>query len=257
MSSGARLMLLSTSGATVRRHARRPSTSAVIGPNSEGDYVASGIRDLVTAWVGRRDLELDVFPWLTVRTDGWAIFHENDCIVSRLPCASMIAVSGRRYRGPTRRLVDTIAAELRARRIVFTYLVPPYPVWNSASRDLARAWQISQQPAPEDAYGALGRDLVAAWQRGEQASGTIRHLDAGVHGGAIWAVGDCVAVGAPDVPRVVLVSAKPYRAGGPPIEQHRRRTRNAVRRAVTECGLVTHDVRPLVARVAGEIRPAH
>ena len=93
-------------------------------------------------------LEIELSPlWRYCSTDGWGIFDGGDCIVSRLPHTSTVAVSGRPYRRFTKYLVHAIAAELAARGVPTVQLVPPESAVVVTPNEFARAWRTLNEPA--------------------------------------------------------------------------------------------------------------
>ncbi len=110
--------------------------------------VKEKIGSLVAAWDARASLEIELSPlWRYCSTDGWGIFDGGDCIVSRLPHTSTVAVSGRPYRRFTKYLVHAIAAELAARGVPTVQLVPPESAVVVTPNEFARAWRTLNEPA--------------------------------------------------------------------------------------------------------------
>jgi hypothetical protein len=107
------------------------------------------IGSLVAAWDARGSLEIEISPlWRYCSTDGWGIFDGGDCIASRLPYTSTVAVSGRPYRRFTMYLVQAVAAELAARGVPTVQLVPPDSAVVLTPNEFARAWRTLNEPAP-------------------------------------------------------------------------------------------------------------
>jgi hypothetical protein len=107
------------------------------------------IASLVSAWEARRSFEIEVTPmWCYCSTDGWAIFDGADCIASRLPSTTTVALSDRPHRRFTRYLIEAIALELEARGIATARLIPPSPSSFATPNELARAWRILNEPLP-------------------------------------------------------------------------------------------------------------
>jgi hypothetical protein len=110
------------------------------------------IASLVAAWDARRSLEIEITPmWSYCSTDGWAIFDGADCIVSRLPDTSTIAISDRPHRRFTRYLIHAIAGELETRGVATIRLVPPSESAAATPNELARAWRMHNEPPPPEA----------------------------------------------------------------------------------------------------------
>ncbi len=213
---------------------------------------------VVSAWLRRDSLGLVLEPWFDVRTDGWAIYQDDECLVSRLPLTETVAISARRFRGITRELVDALRAELSRQKLEMVDLAPPYPVFRATTLEFERAWELRRRELGTDdgAYGAAAAEVVSVWLAGGACSRSVRFLEISVHREAIWACGDCIVIQPPGLRRVAAVSAKPYRLSGPPLEGHRRRARDAVRAQLSVVGLLVRDIKPVAPR-GREVRPSH
>jgi hypothetical protein len=72
----------------------------------------------------------------------------------------------------------------------------------------------------------------------------VLHHQISIYKAGMCVAGDCIATGAPGLPRVVLLSGKGYRAGGSATERVRVEMRQWVRRTLLEQGYLVREVRP-------------